>query len=570
MVAEIRVVHSAPDLRKAYDVLSYDVAIELGEREPAWEGSVGIELKVGEVGVGDLQVDAGSGLTIQNCTWSGLDGEGEPLGTPTRHEFQHKDGRLSVRFPSALKPGSTGTLEIKFKGKTMPIRGRRPAMYWMTSKDGSGRVDCSLQYAGAHNVFPCKSSFYHPEDVPDQSSMALTVPEKWVAIGPGSKVSESAKGKAQRTYRFQLDQPTPTWGLGFAAGPYKVHRFPWKGKNKQLDVEFYRLQEHAEVFDELAEAMPSLLEHHERIFGAYPFPDHRLAVVETLAASSANATWVGVGTGQLNLYEPKGEEPPRTGSKAIRVLSHELGHAWWGHGLFVGSWRDNWLHESFASYGALLYLGEQAGPEAMDEAFQRIAQDVSYKHRLALCDRASACSATSITNALWYKGPWVLRTLRSQVNNDDQWFAALADFQREFRSKTVSTDDLAKVLSRHTGESWDRFFDEWFESSGLPCIVGTVRIARNQLLIDLENRKDRILTRTPEKMGRNFHLGLSLQWKEGSAGHQRRLRLEPGVNSWSIDCSGEPTDVKLVGLESILGPHEVKIIPMPHSGLSRR
>jgi aminopeptidase N len=189
---------------------------------------------------------------------------------------------------------------------------------------------------------------------------------------------------------------------------------------------------------------------------------------------------------------------------------------------------------------------------------------------LALCNRASASSATSISSALWCKGPWVLRTLRSQVNNDQQWFAAMADFQKLYRSKTVSTNDFSTILGKHTGVTWDRFFEEWFESSGLPCIVGTVRVDNNRLLVDLENRKDRILTRIPGKPDRNFHLSLKLQWLEGSLQRDRNLQLEPGVNSWRIDCEAEPTGVKLIGLEAILGPHEVTILPLPDSELSPR
>jgi aminopeptidase N len=319
----------------------------------------------------------------------------------------------------------------------------------------------------------------------------------------------------------------------------------------------------------MASITPRLLAHHERNFGPYPFPESRLAIVETLSSSSANATWIGVGSRMLDFTEPE-QAVPFSSNKAAHILVHELGHAWWGHGVHVGSWRDNWLHESFASYGTLLFVGDLEGEDAMDRAFQQIAGDVSFKHRLALCDKASACSATSISTALWYKGPWVLRTLRSQIHNDAQWLAALSDFQQSYRFQSITTEDFSRVLGEHTGRSWDRFFEEWFESSGLPCIVGNVRIASDRILVDLENRKDRILTRGPDKEGRNFHLALRLQWKEGLVAHERRLELAPGDNSWSIDCDAEPTDVKLLGLESILGPHEVKILPLPHSGLGRR
>jgi aminopeptidase N len=569
LTAQIAVVQKKVDLREAYDVLAYDVALELEERTPSWKGLVQIVLEVGDKDLGVLQVDAGSGLTIASCTWGAKSSTEKLPAQPSSHGFQHKEGLLSVQFSSAVKAGTTGTLQIEFSGTTTRSKGRRPAVYWKTSKDGSGRMDCSLQYSGAHNVFPCKSSFFHPEDVPNQSSLALTVPNHWVAIGPGSQVALEPTSDERHTYRFKLDQPTPTWALGFAAGPYEVRSFPWKGMGKEMTVELYRLKEHKEAFDELVQLVPSLLDHHERIFGAYPFSENPLAVVETLAMSSANATWFGVGTGALDLGKGQGETKA-TGSKVARILSHELGHAWWGHGLFVGSWRDNWLHESFASYGALLFVGEQKGDAAMSEAFQRIAGDVSFKHRLALCERASACSATSINSALWCKGPWVLRTLRSQVNNDPQWFAAIADFQKRHRSQTVATDDFSTVLGEHTGATWDRFFEEWFESSGLPCIVGTVRVDNNRLLVDLENRKDRILTRIPGKPDRNFHLSLKLQWQEGSLQRERKLQLEPGVNSWRIDCETEPTGVKLVGLEAILGPHEVKVLPLADSELPPR
>ncbi|MCA9001054.1 MAG: hypothetical protein KDB61_03960, partial [Planctomycetes bacterium] len=391
----------------------------------------------------------------------------------------------------------------------------------------------------------------------------------WVAIGPGTPGPVANMPRDRRRSRFHLDHPSPTWALGFAAGPYEVQSQTWTGAAGPLEIEWYRLPEHREAFDRMASITPALLEHHERIFGPYPFPDSRLAIVETLSSSSANTTWIGVGS-RIFAHEGQDEGEEEGHSKAEHILAHELGHAWWGHGLSVASWRDNWLHESFASYGGLLFLGEQEGQEAMELAFQRMASDVSFKHRLALCSKASECSATSISSALWYKGPWVLRTLRSQIHNDEQWFAALRDFQKTHRFQTVTTDDLAQTLEKATGRSWDRFLQEWFASSGLPCIVGTVRIAADQLAVDLENRKDRVLTRNPKEEDRNFHLSLRLRWKEGGQFQERLLALKPGDNSFVFDCNGEPTDVELVGLESILGPHEVKILPMPHSGLGRR
>ncbi|MCP5022185.1 MAG: M1 family metallopeptidase [bacterium] len=563
-MTEVRVVHQVVDLREAYDVQAYDLALEVDGQGPNWSGRVTVELQVGEKAIPNLYLDAGSGLTIQGCSWS----TGSDSATIPR-KFKHEDGLLAVRFPATLQAGASGTLHVRFTGKSLHSDRRRTAVHWVGSKIGPGRIDCSLQYAGAHNVFPCKSSFYHPEDVPNRSALALTVPKDWVPVGPGSKVSETPASQGYATHRFELNHPTPTWALGFAAGPYKVRRFPWKGDHDEVQVELYRLAEHQESFDELAHIIPGLLEHHERIFGAYPFPDHRLAIVETLAGSSANATWIGVGSGALVPSKKAGKSKHR-GRRAVRILSHELGHAWWGHGLHVGSWRDNWMHESFASYGALLYLGQESGKEAEVDAYRRIAGEVSYKHRLAVCESGSQCSATSINNALWFKGPWVLRTLRSQVDNDEHWFGALADFQRQYRFQAISTDDFARVLGEHTGTPWDQFFGEWFEGSGLPSIVGTVRMDGNKLLVDLENRKDRITTLPPSKTPRNFHLNLKLRWKEGTQAHERKLRLKPGLNTLAIDCSREPTNVELVGLESILGPHEVEIIPLPHSGLTNR
>lgn len=49
----------------------------------------------------------------------------------------------------------------------------------------------------------------------------------------------------------------------------------------------------------------------------------------------------------------------RTSDLRDYFIPHEIGHEWWGHRAGWGSYRDQWVSETFAEYSAALYVEER-------------------------------------------------------------------------------------------------------------------------------------------------------------------------------------------------------------------
>lgn len=539
------------DARACIDVQSYDLDLDFSSNEDQWTGTVVVGLTTLHPGVHRLELDAGHNLQVTGCR---LAVQGE---APQTVPFAVRDERLQVGVAQDLPEGENVRLTALFAGK-LSETGRHA---WSTERTAAGalRFDCALQYAGAHHLFPCKASFYHPEDTPQASHLRLRIPAGLRAIGPGSLRASERQRDGSTTFDFQLDHAVPTWALGFAFGPYQLKTQVWPAAGGPLTLEFYRLEEHREAFDRVMGELPAILTSLEATFGPYPFPNERLAVVETLSASSANATWTGLGSELFLEAEParsSAQDETQTSSVttrlgASRVLSHELSHAWWGIGLSVASWQDAWLHESFASYGELVYLGASQGAARQEEAFQTFASGISPKSRLQMCPLASRSAATASSPVLWFKGPWVLRAMRQEIGGEAPWSQALGTFQAEHRFQTVRTSDWMATLEAQTGHSWQRFFDEWFVGKGYPRVRGIARVVPGGIELRINNHQGE---------DRNFHVPIDLTWTEAGVAKRQRILLEPGMQVLQVKAD-KPQDVRVEGLDQILGLNFVRVLP---------
>ncbi|MEZ5974290.1 MAG: M1 family aminopeptidase [Planctomycetota bacterium] len=381
-------------------------------------------------------------------------------------------------------------------------------------------------------------------------------------LGPShGSVLPLGDGRNTKTW-FSAVHPLPTWGLGIAIGPFETTResIPLAG-DRTLEVNRCFLPADREAFLRSTAELPAILRHLESTFGPYPFGGEPLNLVQTLAGSSSHATWVGIGSGLL-LEAPQEHSQPEDDSRALeqvtRALAHELGHQWWGIGLSASSWCDAWLHESFASYGELTYLGASRGAGSMEIAFQNLVPDISPKHRLWVCHRAQRTAGMAAQPVLWFKGPWVLRTLAWELGGTAQLNRCLAAFQEQYRHSVASTEDLKAVLQRETGRSWDRFFEEWFRGRGYPRVRGVVQVEGDRMLVSIRN---------DETGGRRFHVPVEVCWNSRGREMAQSVMLEPGHNQLVI-AADQPQDVRVRGLDEVLGLHHVRVVtPAPQIAL---
>mgnify|MGYP001364382606 FL=1 len=69
---------------------------------------------------------------------------------------------------------------------------------------------------------------------------------------------------------------------------------------------------------------------------------------------------------------------------------------------------------------------------------------------------------------MYYKGSWILHTLRTVLNNDALWYSLLKGLQSEFKHKTLNTSMVTKYIEIKSGVNLESFFQQYLFQAELP------------------------------------------------------------------------------------------------------
>ena len=98
----------------------------------------------------------------------------------------------------------------------------------------------------------------------------------------------------------------------------------------------------------------------------------------------------------------------------------KTGHEWWGNSIGCNDLAEMWIHESFTTYMEALYV----------ECIYNYSQAIKYlnSQRLYIANREPILGPKNVNWEDWsgsdhyYKGAWMLHTLRHAINDDPLWF----------------------------------------------------------------------------------------------------------------------------------------------------
>jgi aminopeptidase N len=170
------------------------------------------------------------------------------------------------------------------------------------------------------------------------------------------------------------------------------------------------------------------------------------------------------------------------------LWAHELAHQWWGDLVTVGSWRDIWLNEGFASFFDLLYTEHKYGFEAMRA--RTAFTDSVYQARLDLLDHPILDPPLSdiFSYTVYNKGARVLDMLRGvsrlllmkgppappetfqdeAAAGDARFNSIFPEYAARHAHGNVSTADFQQVAEEKLGEPLDWFFGPWLHGTAFP------------------------------------------------------------------------------------------------------
>jgi aminopeptidase N len=324
--------------------------------------------------------------------------------------------------------------------------------------------------------FPC------PPDPTDKvtSEIDLDAPASYEAVANGILAgSRSAAGR--RVWRWTMDEPIPTYLIGFVAGEYEVVRSQAATPPVSLAYLVYRGRgaDARKTFGKTPEILrffSSLLDF------PYPFPTYSQAVV-------ADFPYEGMENPTATMLSDAAllDDRTRLDTSSDAVIAHEAAHQWWGDIVTPRGGRDLWLSEGLSTYFDRLWQEHDAGAEAA--SYRRLldrdavlAADGGGRGARAVVFEDPQDPAAALGVGVYQRSALVLDLLRRSLGEDAFW-SGLRSYLRRFAFETADTADFRRALESASGRDLGPFFDHWLLTAGVPTIRVSDRWSDGQVTL---------------------------------------------------------------------------------------
>ena len=532
----------AVDLREAYDVLEYQLDLHLDPVQKQLSGTVVVRAKVVASSMDVLQLDLRNELNVESVEYNGA-----------AIEYAHTNDALLCQLPGPLAKAEELSVAVTYSGYPT-AQDNFSGFHWTQTADGSPWINTSCQGPGAHSWWPCKASFYHPEDKPERITIAITLAKPLYAVSNGRLETIEDLGQ-ERKFVWQHDYPIETYSVTLNAAPYVVvqQKLDLEGYDAPLEFDYYVLPENAEKAALQFQQVPELIQIYSDAFGPFPFPKSKFGLVETNFWGMEHSTAVAYGSSYPAWCKAMGEKDvyARRNQFFDYILIHEVAHEWWGNAVSATAWGHFWIHEGFGTYAEGIYVERTAGRERADEYFagqQRFAIAAGEDSRLYR--GADVDSEAAYAGVIYSKGASVLNTMRVYMGDDELWWKAIREFNLRFRYGNASSDDFRAVLEELSGWSWESIFDSWVYGEGYPIVSGSIQAGPDSIEVKLSN---------VGSGQTSFELPMDLEWSEAGQLRRTRLMVKPGSFTASISCESEPHDLRVMHFDRVLGKHEIEV-----------
>ncbi len=478
--------------------------------------------------------------------------------------FDH-DGRvLTLHFSPAPGPGEAVEVAIDYELNDPP-RG----MIWTPESDRYPGRAAQIHTQGQTDTnsfwFPCHDSpnekltteiiAHVPAGYTVSSNGALAEHTTTMIDGPGPLGAKRLI--PAESFHFVQDKPHAPYLVSLVVGKFDVVDVG----DKALQVPVYappgRGSDAAKTY---AHTIDMIRFFEKRIDEPYPWARYAQQVVLNFEAGGME------NTGATSMHDNAVvSDAARLDYDLDGLISHELGHQWFGDLTTCNSWDQIWLNEGFATYMSCLWFEHRDGAD-------RYAEEVREKFDAVLAaDTGSAPDIHAMISRVYKaafenfrrpgnpypKGASILHMLRRELG-DDIFFASIADFVNARKLQTVQTYQLRKAFEARSGRQLERFFEQWTQRPGTP----TVKVS---WVYDPQRRKLRFTTeqkQTIDPDNPSFEFSLPVFIKN-SAGPD--VMIEPFLfaksDTFEVELEGPPRFVAVDPDLHVLARFEVEQDP---------
>ena len=403
-------------------------------------------------------------------------------------EFSHQNDVLDI-FPLDC---TCEEVQVFYGGKT-PVAQNPPwegGFTWEKDQLGNHWMGLSSQAEGSKIFMPALD---HPAAEPAKGAdIIITAPKPYFVASNGRLIKTTEKDD-KLTYHWSTNYPINVYNINFTMGVFHEEKLDFKSISGEIvPMHVWVLQENRAKAEALLQVLKVSAETHEKYFGAFPFPEDKIAVVET--------PYLGMEHQTINAYGNNFQFVPMGKTQYDLLLHHELGHEWFGNKVTVGDFADLWIQEGITAYGDWLFFWEHGGPEAY---FAKAKEEARHlPHALPVVSPPNSTEEEAYHGEIYSKGAMVMHSLRG-VLGDGVFFPMLKAFAADERftyANLVSTQDFTDFVQAYSGKDLQGFFDLYLYTVDLPKLKVSKK-GKNGFMVSLQ--------------GIDFQTPLEIQTSEG-------------------------------------------------------
>jgi aminopeptidase N len=428
-----------------YDLQHSKIALrfDLGQKKVL--GEVTHSLSILRDGTAKIVFDS-AGLTIQKVTVN-----------KAAAKFETTPEKLTISLATEAKIGDKFDVFIRYEGK--PTKG----MYFiLPDKDYPDRPSQIWTQGESQDTHYYLPTYDYPNDRLTTETI-LTVPSSWITVSNGKLVSVSDAGKGLKTWYWKESVPSSTYLITVVAGEFEEVKDSWRG----IPVTYYAPKGRGDRLAINYGRTPAMMELFSKKFSVdYPWEKYAQVMVDDFVAGGMENSSATTNTSN-SLIHPKLAPEYFTGEDDL--ISHELGHQWFGDLVTTKDWGNIWLNEGFATFLETVWTEAHFGKDQADYERWNGAHDWFESHNLwnKPVVRHDFDDSSEFDGNAYGKGGWVLYMLRHQIG-EDAFYRGLQHYLEVNRGKNVVTADLAKAIEEASHTNVDQFFSQWLYGAGGP------------------------------------------------------------------------------------------------------
>jgi aminopeptidase N len=387
-------------------------------------------------------------------------------------KYDRNAGGIFIELPK-VQAASTTPKNISVFYSGIPTEAKKApwdgGFVWSKSATGKDWVGVACEEDGASLWYPCKDDI---NDEPERGCIQhIIVPTGLVGVGNGRFIGSKDLTDGFTQFDWQTKSTINNYNINVNVGDYVNFSdiYTSKTDNTNLDLSYWVLRENEAKAKKHFEQVKPMLAAYEFYLGKYPFWEDSYKLVETNYLGMEHQSNIAYGNKYMRGY--LGERIPEEFNWDF-IIVHESGHEYFGNALTARDHADLWLHEAFTTYLETMYVEKLYGKAAAQ--------------RYINSQRKFIENAEPITGPLgvhynrfpdadmYYKGAWMLHTLRTSLHDDDTFFLVLKSFYEKYKYKNCSSFDFYNTIREVTGKDYYSFLQQYLTYPRIPTFVYSV------------------------------------------------------------------------------------------------